>query len=130
MVSIGGNLYSVPDCTRRRIVEVHTLANEIPILEDDKLIAVHPVLGRGGQRRIAGGHRSAPPPGNSRTVREMPPATALAGAVPLHAVLPVMGVGRERRPADAKHHRSGAPALGRVENAAGPRSSRSHDAPA
>jgi len=44
MVSVGGNLYSVPDCTRRRVVEVHTLANEIRILEDDQLIAVHPVL--------------------------------------------------------------------------------------
>jgi hypothetical protein len=39
MVSVGGNLYSVPDCTRRRVVEVHTLANEIRILEDDKLIS-------------------------------------------------------------------------------------------
>jgi hypothetical protein len=40
MVSVGGNLYSVPDCTLRRVVEVHALANEIRILEDDKLIAV------------------------------------------------------------------------------------------
>ena len=36
MVSVGGNLYSVPDYTRRRIVEVHTLAHEIRILEDNK----------------------------------------------------------------------------------------------
>jgi transposase len=81
MVSVGGNLYSVPDCTRRRIVEVHTLANEIRILEDDKLIAIHPVLEGRGQRRIAGGHRTAPPPGNSTTAREMLPQTAPAGAV-------------------------------------------------
>lgn len=81
MVSVGGNLYSVPDSTRRRIVEVHTLADEIRILEDDKLIAVHPVLEGRGQRRIAHGHRTAPAPGNSMTVREMPPATAPAGAV-------------------------------------------------
>ena len=60
MVSVGGNLYSVSDCTRRRIVEVHTLADEIGILEDDKLIAVHPVLKGRGQRRIAGDHRTAP----------------------------------------------------------------------
>jgi hypothetical protein len=80
MVSVGGNLYSVPDCTRRRIVEVHTLANEIRILEDDKLIAVHPVLEGRGQRRIAGDHRTAPPPGNSTIAREMPPP-APAGAV-------------------------------------------------
>jgi hypothetical protein len=82
MVSVGGNLYSVPDCTRRRVVEVHTLANEIRILEDDKLIAVHPVLEGRGQRRIAGGRRMAPPPGNSMTAREMPPPpTTPAGAI-------------------------------------------------
>lgn len=73
MVSVGGNLYSVPDCTRRRVVEVHALANEIRILEDDKLIAVHPVLEGRGQRRIAGGHRTAPPPANSSTPRDAPP---------------------------------------------------------
>jgi hypothetical protein len=33
MVSVGGNLYSVPDATRKRIVEVHTLANEVQIAE-------------------------------------------------------------------------------------------------
>ena len=80
-MSVGGNLYSVPDSTRRRVVEVHTLANEIRILEDDKLIAVHPVLEGRGRRRIAGGHRTAPPPGNSTTAREMPPPTAPAGAI-------------------------------------------------
>jgi hypothetical protein len=81
MVSVGGNLYSVPDCTRRRVVEVHTLANEIRILEDDKLIAVHPVLEGRGQRRIAGGHRTAPPPANSTTERQAPQPIAPAGAV-------------------------------------------------
>jgi hypothetical protein len=75
MVSVGGNLYSVPDCTRRRVVEVHTLAGEIYILEDSKLIAVHPVLEGRGQRRIAGGHRTAPPPANSTTAREAPVPT-------------------------------------------------------
>jgi hypothetical protein len=34
---------------------VHTLASEIHILEDDTLIAVHPVLEGRGQRPIAGG---------------------------------------------------------------------------
>jgi transposase len=82
MVSVGGNLYSVPDSTRRRVVEVHSLANEIHILEDDKLIAVHPVLEGRGQRRIALGHRMAPVSGNSSmTAPEMPPPTAPAGAV-------------------------------------------------
>jgi transposase len=81
MVSVGGNLYSVPDCTRRRVVEVHALANEIRILEDDKLIAVHPVLDGRGQRRIASDHRTAPPPANSATLREDPAPPAPAGAI-------------------------------------------------
>jgi transposase len=57
MVSVGGNLYSVPDATRKRIVEVHTLANEVQIFEDGTLIAAHPVLEGRNQRRVAPGHR-------------------------------------------------------------------------
>jgi len=57
MVSVGGNLYSVPDATRRRVVEVHTLADEIRIFEDGRLIAAHAVLEGRHQRRIAPGHR-------------------------------------------------------------------------
>lgn len=69
MVSVGSNLYSVPDCTRRRVVEVHTLADEIRIFEAGRLIAVHPALeGRHG-RSIAAGHRRLSPPANSRTPR-------------------------------------------------------------
>jgi transposase len=60
MVSVGGNLYSVPDATRKRIVEVHTLANEVQIFEDGSLIAAHPILDGRRQRRIAPGHRKMP----------------------------------------------------------------------
>jgi transposase len=60
MVSIGGNLYSVPDATRRRVVEVHTLADEIRIFEDGRLIAAHAVLEGRHQRRVAPGHRKMP----------------------------------------------------------------------
>ena len=67
MVSVNGNLYSVPNATRRRPVEVHSTAREIRIFEQDRLIAVHPVLEGRGQRRIAAGHRSLPPPANSHT---------------------------------------------------------------
>ena len=45
-MSVAGNLYSVPDATRKRIVEVHTLANEVQIFEDGALIATHPVMGQ------------------------------------------------------------------------------------
>jgi hypothetical protein len=57
MVSVGGNLYSVPDATRKRLVEVHTLADEIRIFEDGALIATHPMLEGRGRRRVAPGHR-------------------------------------------------------------------------
>jgi hypothetical protein len=59
MVSVGGNFYSVPDATRRRTVEVNTLADEIRIFEDGSLIATHPVLEGRHQRRVAPGHRKA-----------------------------------------------------------------------
>ncbi|TIX61625.1 MAG: IS21 family transposase, partial [Mesorhizobium sp.] len=59
MVSVGGNFYSVPDATRRRVVEVHTLADEIRILENGVLIATHPVLDGRHQRHVLAGHRVA-----------------------------------------------------------------------
>ncbi|MCW2240543.1 transposase [Azospirillum canadense] len=70
MVSVGGNLYSVPDSTRRRIVEVQVTADAVNLLEDGALIASHPALEGRGQRRVAPGHRTQPPPANSRTPRE------------------------------------------------------------
>ena len=73
MVSVDGNLYSVPDTTRRRPVEVHSTASEVRILEDGRVVAVHPVLDGRGQRRITAGHRSAPPPTNSQTPRNGAP---------------------------------------------------------
>src|SRR5689334_8781548 len=70
MVSVGGNLYSVPDGTRRRPVEVQVTATEVQILEAGQLIAAHPVLEGRGKRRIAEGHRTLPPPHNSMTPRQ------------------------------------------------------------
>jgi transposase len=59
-VSVAGNCYSIPDTARRRVVDVHVLADEIQVYEDGALIASHaPVEGR-GQRVIAPGHRKAP----------------------------------------------------------------------
>ena len=55
MVSVDGNLYSVPDTTRRRPVEVHSTADEVRILEQGALIAVHPIIDGRGQRRIRPG---------------------------------------------------------------------------
>lgn len=70
MVSVDGNLYSVPDTTRRRVVEVQVTAREVLILDRDNLVAVHPVLEGSGQRRVAPGHRLWPPPGNTATARQ------------------------------------------------------------
>ena len=70
MVSVGGNLYSVPDCTRRRTVEVQLTADTVTILEDGAPIATHPALDGRGQRLIASGHRTQPPPANSQTPRD------------------------------------------------------------
>lgn len=66
MVSVGGNFYSVPDATRRRVVEVHTLADEIRIFEEGELIAAHPVLEGRHQRRVAPGHRKSTATGYRR----------------------------------------------------------------
>ncbi|MBF0127118.1 MAG: IS21 family transposase [Magnetococcales bacterium] len=70
MVSIGGNFYSVPNSTTRRVVDVQSLADEIRIFENGQLIATHPILEGRGQRRIAAGHRSLTAPVNSPTMME------------------------------------------------------------
>ena len=79
MVSVGGNFYSVPDATRRRMVEVHTLAQEIRIFEDGELIAAHPVLEGRHQRRVAPGHRRGTAWGDSGRRRSGPDGGATIG---------------------------------------------------
>ncbi|MFM8800425.1 MAG: IS21 family transposase [Tagaea sp.] len=71
MVSVGGNLYSVPDATRKRVVEVQNHPREIRIFEDRKLIAVHPVLDGRNQRRVDPSHRRLAQP---RAATVPPPA--------------------------------------------------------
>jgi transposase len=61
MVSVGGNLYSVPDATRKRVVEVQSHPREIRIFEDRVLIAFHPVLEGKNQRRVDPAHRKIIP---------------------------------------------------------------------
>jgi transposase len=77
MVSVGGNFYSVPDVTRRRIVEVHTLAEEVRIFEDGTLVATHPVLEGRHQRRIAPGHRQSSTARRRHVVTKQPGETIM-----------------------------------------------------
>ena len=95
MVSVAGNLYSVPDSTRRRTVEVQITAGAVNILEDGTLIASHPAQEGRGQRRIAPGHRTQPPPSNSRTTRE---EAKPARASRQHGDTPLAGHLRRHRP--------------------------------
>jgi transposase len=66
MISVQGNFYSVPDRTRKRVVEVHLLADEVRIFEVGQLIAAHVLLEGKGQRAVAADHRGWPPPGQPR----------------------------------------------------------------
>ena len=62
MVSVGGNLYSVPDAARKRVLEVQRHPAEVRIFEDRTLIARHPILEGRNRRRVDPGHRRPPPP--------------------------------------------------------------------
>jgi transposase len=106
MVSVGGNLYSVPDATRKRVVEVHTLANEIRIFEDSTLIASHPVLEGRGRRRVAAGHRKLriattkpPAPGEPTLIPARPGERVARRSLAVYeaAVSPVRGSGHDHR---------------------------------
>ena len=61
MVSVAGNLYSVPDTTRKREVGVQQFPREVHIFEDGVLIARHPLLEGRNQRRVDPSHRKPPP---------------------------------------------------------------------
>jgi hypothetical protein len=68
MVSVGGNLYSVPDGTVKRVLEVETTADCVRIHDGHRLVAVHALLHGRRQRSLLPGHRQ---PRRSSTVPEM-----------------------------------------------------------
>lgn len=70
MISVAGNHYSVPDTTRKHVLEVQNHTHEVRIFEDGQLIACHPVLSGKNQRRVDPAHRKAPP-----VCQELPEAT-------------------------------------------------------
>lgn len=59
MVSVGGNLYSVPDGTVKRVLEVETTADCVRIHDGRRLVAVHALLHGRRQRSLLPGHRQA-----------------------------------------------------------------------
>jgi hypothetical protein len=69
LVSIGGNYYSVPDRTRR-IVEVHRLADQIRILDEGRLVAIHPVIEGRRKTHTDPSHRQGGVPTVMRTAGE------------------------------------------------------------
>ena len=78
MVSVGGNLYSVPDTTRRRVFDVHVLADEIRIFEDEALVATHAPLEGRGEKRLDPSHRK-PVSSCRRSPRDEPLILTRAG---------------------------------------------------
>jgi hypothetical protein len=72
MVSVGGNLYSVPDTTRRRVLDVHVLADAIRIFEDGVLIASHVPLEGRGEKRLDPAHRKSGLPQRRRPAEGSP----------------------------------------------------------
>ena len=78
MVSVGGNLYSVPDTTRRRVFDVHVLSDEIRIFEDGALVATHAPLEGRGEKRLDPSHRKPGSPCR-RSPRDPEPVLARAG---------------------------------------------------
>ena len=95
MVSVGGNLYSVPDRTRKRVLEVQNHPREVRIFEDGHLIARHPVLEGKNERRVDPSHRKAVP-ASSRNRASDSPASGSPGAtaVPQRSLAFYDAVGR------------------------------------
>jgi len=83
MVAVGGNQYSVPDTTRRRIVEVQNHPTEVRIFEDGQLIAKHPVLEGKSQRRVDPAHRKPVPVARRAVQLPSSPTDALVARRPL-----------------------------------------------
>lgn len=79
MVSVGGNLYSVPDTTRRRVFDVHVLADEIRIFEGSVLVASHAPLEGRGQKRLDPAHRKLASFGRRRPGSAEPVTLTRAG---------------------------------------------------
>jgi transposase len=56
-ISYNGNEYSVPQAVGQGEVQVRATLTEVRLFQDDRLVAIHPVLEGRGQRRLVPGHR-------------------------------------------------------------------------
>ena len=72
MVSVDGNLYSVPNGLRLSSVQVERTATALRLIHEEQLLAVHPLLIGRGQRQVLEGHRARVKPHNSSTVATAP----------------------------------------------------------
>ncbi|MCC8954324.1 hypothetical protein H8B02_12935 [Bradyrhizobium sp. Pear77] len=73
MVCVGGNVYSVPDTARRRVLDVQVLADAIRIFEDGTLVASHAPLEGRGEKRLDPTRRKMPAPARRRPGEASPP---------------------------------------------------------
>jgi hypothetical protein len=73
MVSVGGILYSVPDGTRQRLLEVETTADCVRIHDGHRLVAVHALLHGRRQRSLLPGHRQPRRSSTAPEVQEQAP---------------------------------------------------------
>ncbi len=71
-VSVGGNYYSVPDGTRRRVLDVESTADQVRIHEGGQLIATHALLQGRKQRSVLPGHRHLHRSQHHRHARTVP----------------------------------------------------------
>ena len=137
MVSVGGNLYSVPDRTRRRVLEVHSLADEVHIYEGDQLIASHPLLEGHRQRSLLPGHRRFLRPSQAPWARRDNRILQADGhAVARRSLTFYAAVGERLRSAGAAHERqcqharliigSNSPSPAGLEDAARPGGARTY----
>jgi transposase len=82
MVSVGGNLYSVPDGTGKRVLEVETTPECVRIHDGHRLVAVHALLHGRRQRSLLPGHRqprrSPAAPETPQSHRVQPPGHTVA----------------------------------------------------
>jgi hypothetical protein len=76
MVSVGDNLYSVPDTTRR-VLDVYAFVDAIRIFEDGALIAAHAPLEGRGEKRLDPAHRKTPAQAPRRGHPDAPPPLVL-----------------------------------------------------